>query len=150
MLVQPDLSVPGHDNIFVVGDLAHTLNEVGQPLPGVAQVAIQQGKYVAQLLQHRLDGRRVRPFRYQSRGDMAQIGWQTAVVQIGSVRLVGVLAWHLWWILHLMYLAGFQNRLIVFLQWTWSYFTHSRPALLITRQNESEPEVAGFPLETVR
>lgn len=146
VLVQPDLSVPGHDNIFVIGDLAHSLNAAGQPLPGVAQVAIQQGKYVGQLLKQRLKGRTVRPFRYQSRGDMAQIGRQTAVVQIGSLRLVGVLAWHLWWIVHLMYLAGFQNRLIVFLQWTWSYFTHSRPALLITQRDEPEPEVTGVSL----
>lgn len=146
VLVQPDLSVPGHDNIFVIGDLAHTLNANGQPLPGVAQVAIQQGKYVGQLLQQRLKGRTVRPFRYHSRGDMAQIGRRTAVVQIGALRLVGVLAWHLWWIVHLMYLAGFQNRLIVFMQWTWTYFTHNRPALLITRRDEPEPEVTGVPL----
>ncbi|MBK8901192.1 MAG: NAD(P)/FAD-dependent oxidoreductase [Anaerolineaceae bacterium] len=145
--VQQDLSVPGYDNIFVIGDLAHTLNDDGQPLPGVAQVAIQQGKYVGQLLRHRVRGRAVRPFRYQNRGDMAQIGRQTAVVQIGSLRLIGVLAWHLWWIVHLMYLAGFQNRLIVFLQWTWSYFTHSRPALLITQRDEHQQEVPSLPLE---
>ena len=69
---------------------------------------------------------------------MAQIGRQTAVVEIGRLRLVGALAWHLWWIVHLMYLAGFQNRLIVFLQWAWSYFTHDRPALLITERDQPE------------
>jgi NADH dehydrogenase len=146
--VLPDLSVPGYENIFVIGDLAHVLNEDGQPLPGVAQVAIQQGQYVAKLLRRRWQGKAERPFRYKNRGDMAQIGRQTAVVQIGSLRLVGVLAWHLWWIVHLLYLAGFQNRLIVFLQWAWSYFTHSRPALLITRQVEEPAQtVANAPLE---
>lgn len=140
--VQPDLSVPGHEDIFVVGDLAHALNEAGEPLPGVAQVAIQQGRYVAQLWQRRWQGKVERPFRYKNRGDMAQIGRQTAVVQMGSLRLVGALAWHLWWMVHLIYLVGFQNRLVVFFHWAWSYFTHDRSALLITqRQLADVPEL---------
>jgi NADH dehydrogenase len=105
----------------------------------VAQVAIQQGQYVGRLLR---DGRK-RPFHYKDRGNMAQIGRQTAVVEIGRLRLVGVLAWHLWWIVHLMHLAGFQNRLIVFLQWAWSYFTHNRPALLITERDQLQDLETG-------
>jgi NADH dehydrogenase len=136
-MVQPDLSIAGHDNIFVIGDLAHVLNEAGDPLPGVAQVALQEGQYVAHLLQRRWQGRPERPFHYQDRGNMAQVGRQTAVIQIGSFRLAGKLAWHLWWMIHLMYLVGFQNRPIVFLRWVWSYFTHERHALLIIEPEET-------------
>lgn len=132
--VAPDLSLPGYDNIFVIGDLASYRHQTGEPLPGVAQVAIQQGRYVGELLQRRWRGLETRPFHYRDLGHMAQIGRHAAVVQIGRFRLVGVLAWHIWWIVHLLYLAGFNRRLIVFLQWAWSYFTHTRPALLITRR----------------
>lgn len=134
VVVEPDLSVPGHDNIFVIGDLACYTHQTGQRLPGVAQVAIQQGRYVGDMLVRRWRGEATRPFRYRDLGNMAQIGRHSAIVQIGRFRLVGVLAWHIWWIVHLLYLAGFNRRLIVFLQWAWSYFTHTRPALLITRR----------------
>jgi NADH dehydrogenase len=132
VVVGPDCAVPGHPEIFVIGDLAHFKGAAGQPLPGVAQVAIQQGQYVARLIEARLRGESRPPFAYKDHGIMATIGRNAAVADLGWVRFGGKLAWLAWLFIHLLYLVEFQNRLLVLLQWGWNYFTRNRAARLIT------------------
>ncbi len=140
--VQPDLSVPGHPNVFVIGDLATYPYQTGQPLPGLAPVAMQQGRYVARLIERRLRGKAAdKPFRFLDRGTMATIGRASAVAMIGPLRLWGYPAWLSWLFIHLMYLVEFDNRLLVLTQWAWNYFTRNRGARLITfehRPGESD------------
>lgn len=138
VIVQPDLSVPGHPDIFVIGDLAHLAQPSSDPLPGVAQVAIQEGRYVGKLLTRRLRGRDLPPFRYADRGSMATIGRGAAVAEIGRLRLSGWLAWPIWMVVHLMYQPDVENRVLVFVQWLWNYITHNRSAMLITEYEEAE------------
>ena len=130
--VEPDTSVPRYPEIFVIGDLGHFAHQTGKPLPGVAQVAIQQGRYVAALVQARLQGRSKPPFRYRDLGNLATIGRAAAVADFGWLRLDGFPAWFVWVFVHLMYLVDFENRLLVFTQWVWSYVTRNRGARLIT------------------
>lgn len=130
--VGPDLSVPGHPEIFVLGDLAHARQPDGRTLPGVAPVAMQQGAYAARLITRRLRGQETPPFRYRDRGSMAVIGRSAAVAQTGRLRLHGFPAWLAWLFVHLIYLVEFENRLSVLLQWAWNYFTRNRSARLIT------------------
>lgn len=130
--VQSDLSLPGHPDVFVIGDMAHCRGEDGQPLPGVAPVAIQQGKYVARLIHARLQGQTLPAFRYRDLGTMAAIGRSQAVVNLKWLKTNGVLAWLIWLFVHLMQLVEFQNRVLVFMQWAWNYFTLNRSARLIT------------------
>jgi NADH dehydrogenase len=132
MKVGPDLSLPSHPEIFVIGDVACAVGADGKPLPGVAPVAKQQGQYVAALLKARLDGKAVRPFRYRDFGALATIGRKRAVAQIGRVRLAGFPAWLLWSLAHIYFLIGFRNRLAVALSWGWSYVTFQRGTRLIT------------------
>jgi NADH:quinone reductase (non-electrogenic) len=133
VVVSGDLSVPGHPNVFVIGDLAGATDAGGKPLPGVAPVAMQQGKYVAQLIRRRLDGRTPpEPFRYWDRGSMATIGPNAAVVDLNFVRFSGRLAWWTWLFVHLINLIQFHNRLLVLMQWFWNYWTRNRSARLIT------------------
>lgn len=136
VIVNPDCSVPGHPEIFVIGDLAH-FEEKGAPLAGVAQVAMQQGAYVAKLIRKRLGGglergAAVRPFHYFDKGTMAVIGRAAAVAQIGPLRISGLLAWLVWLFIHLMYLVEFSNRILVFVHWGFLYLTFNRGARLIT------------------
>lgn len=138
VIVQPDLSVPGHPDIFVIGDLAHVVQKSGDPLPGVAQVAIQEGRYVGKLITRQLRGRDLPPFHYRNRGSMATIGRGAAVAEIGRLKLSGWLAWPIWMFVHLMYQADVENRVLVFVQWLWNYITHNRSALLITDYQEAE------------
>ncbi len=138
IIVQPDCSIPGHPEIFVIGDLAHY--NAGTPekpeiLPGLAPVAIQQGKYVAKVIRRRLERRPPPPFKYRDKGSMATIGRGHAVAQLGRLRMSGVIAWLAWLFVHLMYLVTFYNRLLVLFQWGWSYFTRNRSARLITGQH---------------
>lgn len=130
--VEPDLSVPGQAEIFVAGDLAHARGADGQPLPGVAPVAMQQGRHVARAVVARLAGRPTRPFHYFHKGSLATIGRAAAVADFGRVRFGGYPAWLAWLFIHLMYLVEFENRLLVFVQWAWNYFTRNRSARLIT------------------
>jgi NADH dehydrogenase len=131
--VQPDLTLPGYPNIYVVGDLAAALNEQGKPLPGVAQVAMQGGAYAAKAILKRLDGpRELPPFHYFDKGDLAVIGRGSAVARIFGVQISGLLAWLVWVFLHLMYLVQFQSRLVVLIRWGFQYLTFDRGALLIT------------------
>jgi NADH dehydrogenase len=131
LIVNPDLSVPGYPNLFVIGDMAHYAHQGNAPLPGVAPVAIQQGAYVARVIRNRLLGRPTPPFRYRNKGDMAVIGRKAAVAQIGRLRLKGFIAWLAWLFVHLLYLVGFENKLLVLIQWAWNYFTRNRRARII-------------------
>jgi NADH dehydrogenase len=129
--VAPDLTVPGHPEIFVVGDLGLVLQD-GKPLPGVAPVAMQQGRYAARAIEDRLRGRTPAPFRYRDKGSLAVIGRAAGVADFGRLRFHGRPAWLLWLFVHLMYLAQFRNRLIVFIRWGFQYLTFDRGARLIT------------------
>ena len=130
--VNPDLTVPGFPNIFIVGDLALSLGENGKPLPGVAQVAIQGGAYAAKTIRARLQGKASNPFHYFNKGDMAVIGRAAAVANIFGFQLAGLFAWLTWLFVHLMYIVEFQSRVLVFVQWGLEYLTFSRGARLIT------------------
>src|ERR1700693_1507991 len=141
--VAPDCSVPGHPEIFVIGDLAH-LEQDGKLLPGVAQVAMQEGGYVAKLIQKRLQGETVAPFRYFDKGNLAVIGRAAAVAEIGKLHISGLLAWITWLFVHLMYLVEFSNRVLVFIHWGFLYLTWDRGARLITG---SDPLSQTAPVE---
>jgi len=133
VIVNADLSVPGHPDIFVIGDLAHYAHqEDGKPLPGISPVAMQQGRYVARLILARREGREIRPFRYFDKGSMATIGRHAAVADLRGLRFNGYGAWLAWLFVHLIFLVGFRNRVLVFLQWAWSYLNFYRGARLIT------------------
>jgi NADH dehydrogenase len=132
VVVEPDLSVPGHPEILVIGDLANFSHQGGKPLPGVAPVAMQQGRYVARLIEKRLRGEPIEPFHYWDKGNLATIGRKSAVADFGAVRFSGVVAWLAWLFVHLMYLVGFENRILVLIKWMYNYITHNRGARLIT------------------
>ena len=135
VLVQPDLSVPGRPEIHVIGDLA-SFQQDGKPLPGVAPVAMQQGRYVARLIRERAAGRKVhRPFRYFNKGNLATIGRNKAVADFGFLHIAGFFAWFTWVFVHLMYLVEFDNRLLVLTEWVYNYITRNRGARLITGGN---------------
>jgi NADH dehydrogenase len=131
--VNPDLTVPGFPDIFIVGDLALALGKDGKPLPGVAQVAIQGGAYAAKTIRDRLEGKKdTKPFHYFNKGDMAVIGRAAAVANIFGLHLAGFFAWLTWLFIHLIYIVEFQSRVLVFVQWGFEYLTFSRGARLIT------------------
>ena len=132
VLVQPDLSIPGHPEVFVIGDLAGFRAPDGGMLPGVAPVAIQEGKAVAQNIKRDLSGQRRQDFHYVDKGSLATIGRAAAVAQFGKVHISGFLAWLSWLFVHIFFLIGFRNRFVVLFQWAWSYFTFERGVRLIT------------------
>lgn len=133
VVVGPDLTVPGHPEIFVIGDTAHVAGKDGNALPGLAPVAKQQGAYVSRVLRARLAGKPAPPpFRYRNWGTLATIGRRAAVADFGWLRLRGTLAWVLWGLIHISFLIGFRNRLVVMLDWMWSYVTFQSGARLIT------------------
>jgi NADH dehydrogenase len=135
--VGPDLTVPGYPEIFIVGDLAAAANPDGKPLPGVAQVAMQEGAYAARAIRDRLAGKtELPPFRYFDKGELAVIGRGAAVADIFGLHLWGLPAWLVWLFVHLMYLVQFQSRILVFIQWGFQYVTFSRGARLITGSGE--------------
>jgi NADH dehydrogenase len=137
--VGSDVTVPGHPNIFVIGDTS-SFTQDGKPLPGVAQVAIQQGHYVASVIADRVAGKpHPEAFRYFDKGNMAVIGRFYGIAAIGKLRLTGLVAWFLWLVLHLMFLIGFRNRLVVVFQWFVYFTTFQRGARLITFQDTSYP-----------
>jgi NADH dehydrogenase len=144
VIVGPDCAVQGHPEIFVIGDLAHFKDAAGSLLPGVAPVAMQQGVYVARLIEARLRGESLPPFVYRDHGSMATIGRNAAVADLGWMRFSGRLAWLAWLFIHLLYLVEFENRLLVLLQWGWNYFTRNRAARLITG-----PSPLPLPKDTV-
>jgi NADH:ubiquinone reductase (H+-translocating) len=132
--VGPDLTLPRHPEVFAIGDMVRVTGADGtpQPLPGVAPVAMQQGRFAARVVRARLRGREEGPFRYRDKGNLATIGRARAVADLHLVRLSGFLAWMTWLLVHLWYLVGFQNRLLVFIRWSFSFFTRGRGARLIT------------------
>jgi NADH dehydrogenase len=127
--VEPDLTLPGHPEVFALGDMVRLRDEL---LPGVAPVAMQQGRYVARVIRARLGGRPSRPFRYRDKGNLATIGRAAAVADVKGLKLSGFIAWVTWLLVHLWYLVGFQNRLLVIVRWSFSFVTHGRGARLIT------------------
>ena len=132
--VEPDLTLPGHPEVFAIGDMVRVRSADGsvQALPGVAPVAMQQGRYAARVVRARLRGRTVRPFHYRDKGNLATIGRAAAVADLHLVRLSGFPAWVTWLVVHLWYLVGFQNRLLVFIRWSFSFLTRGRGARLIS------------------
>jgi NADH dehydrogenase len=131
--VEPDLTLPGHPEIFVIGDTAAATDAAGKPLPGIAPAAKQAGEYVARVIRARAAGRAAPPpFRYRHLGNLATIGRHAAVADFGWLRLSGRLAWLLWGAVHIFFLIGFRNRIVVLLDWLWSYLTFQRGARLIT------------------
>jgi NADH:ubiquinone reductase (H+-translocating) len=132
--VGPDLTLPGHPEVFAIGDMVRVTAPDGTPehLPGVAPVAMQQGRYVAAVVRSRLSGGAKGPFRYRDKGNLATIGRASAVADLHLIRLSGLPAWLTWLLVHLWYLVGFQNRLLVFIRWSFSFFTRGRGARLIT------------------
>jgi NADH dehydrogenase len=135
VVVNPDLTVPGYPDVYVIGDLAHYSHQTGTPLPGVAQVAIQQGIYAAKLVQARLREKELPPFKYQDKGTMAVIGRNAAIADLGVLHLSGFIGWIIWAFIHISFLIGFDNKLLVLIQWAWYYFTRKRGARLITGQD---------------
>jgi NADH dehydrogenase len=135
VMVQPDLTIPDHPEIFVIGDMASCKGPEGKPIPGVAPAAMQQGRYVANVIQRRLAGEQVSPFHYIDKGSLATIGRAAAVADMGWLRFSGFPAWLAWLFIHLLFLIGFENRFLVMMQWAWNYFTHGRSARLITGEN---------------
>jgi NADH dehydrogenase len=132
VLVEPDLSLPGHPEVFVIGDLASMKQADGTQLPGVAPVAMQQGRWVAKQIAADLAGNPREPFHYVDKGSLSTIGRAAAVAQFGKLHISGYLAWLAWLFIHIFFLIGFRNRILVMIQWAWSYFTYDRSARLIT------------------
>ena len=133
VLVEPDLSLPGHPEVFVIGDLAALKDEHGKMLPGVAPVAIQEGRFVAKVIREEINSQTRPPaFHYWDKGSLATIGRAAAVAQFGRIHISGFIAWLSWLFVHILFLIGFRNRLLVFIQWAWSYVTYERGARLIT------------------
>jgi NADH:quinone reductase (non-electrogenic) len=138
--VEPDLTLPGHPELLALGDMVRVRDSRGVPvvLPGVAPVAMQQGRYAARVVRDRLRSRETPPFRYRDKGNLATIGRAAAVAEIKGLRLSGFLAWVTWLLVHLWYLIGFQNRVLVIIRWSFSFVTHGRGARLITESGEGD------------
>lgn len=141
VMVAPDLSIPGRPDIFVIGDLANFSHQAGKPLPGVAQVAMQEGSYVAGLIADRLAGKETKDFKYFDKGNLAVIGRNAAVADLGKLRLAGFPAWLIWAFVHISYLIEFDNKVLVLFQWAWNYFTRKRGVRLIT--GDVSPALVG-------
>ena len=135
VVVETDLSLPSHPEIFVIGDLANYAHQTGSPLPGVAPVAMQEGKYVAKVIRGRLDGKAIAQFHYRDRGDLAIVGRGTAVADLRKFHLAGFFAWLAWLFVHIVNLIEFENKLLVLIQWGWAYFRRNRAARLITGEH---------------
>jgi NADH dehydrogenase len=131
VLVTSNLTVPGHPEVFVIGDSASFVPADGSTLPGVAQVAIQMGRHAARSIRRSLAGKEPEAFHYHNLGNLATIGRAAAIADFGWLRLSGWIAWLAWLLIHLMKLVGFRNRVLVFVQWAWAYFTYQRSVRLI-------------------
>jgi NADH dehydrogenase len=138
VLVEPDLSVPGHREVFVVGDIA-SLKIDGKPIPGVAQAAIQEGKHAAENVMRLIGGKAAEKFAYVDKGSLATIGRSAAVADLGKIKLSGPVAWLIWAFVHILFLVGFRNRVLVLIQWAWSFLSYDRGARLITGPIQSNP-----------
>ena len=138
VIVNEDLTVPGHSEVQVIGDLANFTHQTGEPLPGISPVAMQQGRHAARNVLAMIKGRRAKRFRYWDKGTMATIGRNKAVADLRFLHLSGRLAWLAWLFVHIIFLVGFRNRLLVLFQWAWAYLTFDKGARLITRNFQSE------------
>ncbi|HEY1893346.1 MAG TPA: NAD(P)/FAD-dependent oxidoreductase [Chthoniobacterales bacterium] len=138
VVVNDDLTIPGHPEVQVIGDLANFSHQTGQPLPGVSPVAMQQGRHAARNILRMIKNREPQRFRYWNKGSMATIGRHRAVADLNFVHLSGLPAWLVWLFVHIIFLVGFRNRLVVLFQWAWAYFTFNAGARLITRNFQSE------------
>jgi NADH dehydrogenase len=138
VIVNEDLTIPGHPEVQVVGDLANFTHQGGQPLPGVSPVAMQQGRHAARNILAMMDGRKPLRFRYWDKGSMATIGRNKAVADLHFIHLSGLPAWLVWLFIHIIFLVGFRNRIAVLIQWAWSYITFNKGARLITRNFQAE------------
>lgn len=144
VVVEPDLSVPGHPHVFVAGDLASVKDaKTGQPVPGVAPAAMQMGRHVARVIRARIAGQPTRPFRYLNKGILATIGRARAVADMRGFKFAGFVAWFLWATVHVFFLIGFRSRLLVMFQWVWEYLLFARGARLITGSTDLELHKAG-------
>jgi NADH:ubiquinone reductase (H+-translocating) len=140
VLVEPDLSIPGHPEVFVVGDLASITYDGGKPVPGLAPAAMQEGKWVGRQIKADLAGKPREPFEYLNKGSLATIGRAAAVADLpGGIHISGLFAWLAWLFIHIFFLIGFRNRLAVMFDWAWSYFTYTRSARLITGESDIVP-----------
>jgi NADH dehydrogenase len=139
VLVNPDLSIPDHPEVFVIGDLASLKDKDGKPVPGVAPAAMQQGKWAAHNIGRDLKRESRQPFNYWNKGNLATIGRAAAVADFGKIHVSGFLAWLAWLFIHIFFLIGFRNRIVVLISWAWSYFTYERGARLITGDNMQLP-----------
>ena len=136
VIVEPDCTIPGHPEVFVLGDAAAFNHQKGGTLPGICPVAIQMGEYAAGVIRGEVAGRPRRPFNYWDKGQLAVIGRGQAVADIWKLHFGGFFAWLTWIFVHIFFLIGFRNRVLVLLEWAWSYFTYSRGARLITGERE--------------
>jgi len=144
VMVEPDMSIANHANIFVIGDLAHYAHVNGQPLPGVAPVAMQQGYYLAKLITAQVTEKAVPQFNYIDKGSLAVIGRNKAIAQVGPIKTAGIFAWLIWIFIHIAYLIGYDRRIVVLFQWAINYFTRRLGARLITEYKGEDP----FPMVT--
>lgn len=138
VIVEPDLSAPGHPNIFVIGDAAFAKDKKGKPLPGIAPTAIQQGAYVAKIIKKGIPKEKRPPFKYFDKGSMATIGTKKAVAMIGNLKITGILAWLAWCFIHIVYLIGFRNRFGVMVEWFYCFITSDRGVRLIYRSIDKD------------
>jgi NADH dehydrogenase len=138
VLIDRDLSVPGHRELFVIGDMSAVTGENGKPVPGLAAAAIQQGKAAAENILRDLRGATRLPFKYDDRGTMATIGYHRAVAEFGNKKFSGVIAWLLWSVVHVFLLIGFRSRVTVMTQWAWAYLTRRGSSPLITEYRRAE------------
>jgi NADH dehydrogenase len=138
VIVNEDLTIPGHPEVQVIGDLANFSHQTGKPLPGVSPVAMQQGRHAAQNVLDIIDNFKPQTFHYWDKGSIATIGRNKAVADLKYIHLSGLPAWIAWLFIHIMYLVGFRNRLAVLFQWAWAYFTFNAGARLITRNFQAE------------
>jgi NADH dehydrogenase len=138
VIVNDDLTIPRHPEVQVIGDLANFSHQTGEPLPGVSPVAMQQGRQAARNILRMIRGEKPKPFRYFDKGSMATIGRNKAVADLKFFHLNGLFAWLAWLFVHVLFLVGFRNRLLVLIQWAWAYLTFDKGARLITRNFQSE------------
>ena len=138
VLINPDLTIPGHADIFVIGDLASLAGSDGRPLPGVAQVAMQMGAHAARNIIRATEGQPLRAFTYHNLGDMATIGRASAVANLPVMQLKGLVAWLFWLFVHIFNLIGFRNRIVVMVQWAWAYVSYQRAIRLITTRESAK------------
>lgn len=144
VIVEPDLSLQGYENVFVAGDQANFTHQTGKPLPGTAPVALQQGKFIGKTIREELSGKPRSKFHFRDKGQMATIGRSRGIVEIGRFKLSGFLAWVVWLVVHIFYLTGFKNRVLVVMQWGWSYLSFRRGARLIVGR-EWDPQTDHKP-----